>query len=223
MLIRIPHVLKADALERARRARASRLGRRPRQRRLPLGAVKDNSQLPDGSPVARKLGEAVLRALDGNRCSRRPRCRSRCCRRNSTATREIRTTAGTSTARFGRSPAPGTGFAPISRRRCFSRLPRTTTAASSSSRTRTGHAASSSRRATWSFIPAQPASRHAGHARHAARRVLLDAEPGARRRAPRDLVRLDIAILRITPDVPKHPSLVELTGLSQPARTWADA
>ena len=29
-------------------------------------AVKDNSQLPDSSPVARELGERILRALDGN-------------------------------------------------------------------------------------------------------------------------------------------------------------
>jgi len=29
-------------------------------------AVKDNSQLPDSSPVGRELGERILRALDGN-------------------------------------------------------------------------------------------------------------------------------------------------------------
>jgi PKHD-type hydroxylase len=29
-------------------------------------AVKDNSQLPDGNPVARKLGDTILRALEGN-------------------------------------------------------------------------------------------------------------------------------------------------------------
>jgi len=29
-------------------------------------AVKDNSQLPDSSPIARDLGERILRALDGN-------------------------------------------------------------------------------------------------------------------------------------------------------------
>jgi PKHD-type hydroxylase len=29
-------------------------------------AVKDNSQLPDGTPAARKLGETILRALDGH-------------------------------------------------------------------------------------------------------------------------------------------------------------
>jgi PKHD-type hydroxylase len=67
MLIRIQQVLSdADAAEfRAELERADWADGRDSAGYL-SAAVKDNSQLPDSSPVARKLGERILRALDGN-------------------------------------------------------------------------------------------------------------------------------------------------------------
>ncbi len=67
MLIQIPHVLTHDALASCRTEleRAEWADGRGSAGYL-SAAVKDNSQLPDGSPVARKLAETILRALDGN-------------------------------------------------------------------------------------------------------------------------------------------------------------
>ena len=67
MLIQVPHVLKGDALAgvRAELEQADWADGRGSAGYL-SAAVKDNSQLPDASPVARKLGETILRALEGN-------------------------------------------------------------------------------------------------------------------------------------------------------------
>jgi PKHD-type hydroxylase len=67
VLIQIRHVLsEAEAAEcRAELERADWTDGRGSAGYLSAG-VKDNSQLPDSSPVARKLGERILRALDGH-------------------------------------------------------------------------------------------------------------------------------------------------------------
>lgn len=67
MLIQIPHVLTSAELAdcRAELERADWVDGRHSAGYL-SSAVKDNSQLPEASPAARKLGEKILRALDGN-------------------------------------------------------------------------------------------------------------------------------------------------------------
>ena len=81
--------------------------------------MKDNTQLPENNPAARKLGEMVLRALDGNALFTSaslpfkvvPPLFNR-------YTQSSSRTAGTSTARFGRSQDLRTAFGRISRQRC---------------------------------------------------------------------------------------------------------
>jgi PKHD-type hydroxylase len=67
VLIQIPLVLAGDALAsvRGELERADWADGRGSAGYL-SAAVKNNHQLPDASPVARKLGETILRALDGN-------------------------------------------------------------------------------------------------------------------------------------------------------------
>jgi PKHD-type hydroxylase len=67
MLIRIPQLLTPEQVAecRAELDRADWTDGRDSAGYLSAG-VKNNTQLPEGGPVARKLGELILRALDGN-------------------------------------------------------------------------------------------------------------------------------------------------------------
>lgn len=67
MLIRIPQLLSAEQVAecRAELERADWTDGRDSAGYLSAG-VKNNTQLPEGGPAARKLGELVLRALDRN-------------------------------------------------------------------------------------------------------------------------------------------------------------
>jgi PKHD-type hydroxylase len=67
MLIRIPHVLSREQLAECRGEleRADWADGRDSAGYLSAG-VKNNTQLAENNPVARKLGEVILRALDGN-------------------------------------------------------------------------------------------------------------------------------------------------------------
>lgn len=67
MLIRIPQVLDRDALAICRRELETADWSDGRGSAGYLSqAVKNNQQLPDNHPVARKLGELILNALDGH-------------------------------------------------------------------------------------------------------------------------------------------------------------
>jgi PKHD-type hydroxylase len=67
MLVQIPGVLSGELLTRCRRALETANWTDGRESAGYLSAaVKDNSQLTDGDPLARELGETILRALDQN-------------------------------------------------------------------------------------------------------------------------------------------------------------
>ncbi len=226
MLIQIPHVLKGDALTSVRteleqadwadgRGSAGYLS----------AAVKDNSQLPDGSPVARKLGETILRALDGNALFtsaalpfkvlppqfNRYTGNQNYGRHIDGAIRQI---AGT--GHRIRTDLAATLFLTAPEDYDGGELVVEDTFGPRSIKLGTGDMVLYPGTSVHRVAPVTRGTRLAAffwiqsHVREDARRTIL--------------FELDTAIQRIAADVPKHPSLVELAGVYHNLlRTWADA
>ncbi len=175
-----------------RAARVRAVGRRPRQRRaICRKRSRTTRSCPIPTRLARQLGDIDPAALSRRtRCSSRPRCRSRFCRRCSTATPASRRTAGTSTARSAPSRARRIACAPTCPRRCSLSAPESYDGGELVIQDTLGER--SVKLAERRPVPVSASSVHrvtpvTRGVR--ARGVLLDAEHGARRDAALDAVR----------------------------------
>ena len=116
MLITIPDVLTTDEVAQARAVLdAAEWVDGKVTAGYQAQRVKENLQLPEGHPVAVKLGEMVLAALARSPLFMSARCRCGCFRRCSIGTQVAGTLARMWIRRFARWRRPGSGSAPMFR------------------------------------------------------------------------------------------------------------